>query len=207
MATAVAKLLVIAGFFLVCSILYGLINEWAYHSPRTRYFRGPREDFPGVIQPWTALIYVFGGYVAPLIPFIYNWSWPRLRFVLLSYALASLVMFAIFLGVPVGMHRPEYAGAGLGERLMRGVFAVDRETNCFPSGHAVFALLPALLVAHAGAPRWARVATWALAVAIAVTTVTTGQHYYQDVAVGALTALAGFALARRLDPQPLLHRA
>jgi membrane-associated phospholipid phosphatase len=197
-----AKLIAIAGFFIACSVIYSLINEWAFHSPRTRYFRGPRGDFPGVIQPWTAVVYVFGGYAAPHLPFFYNWAWPRLRFVLLSYGLSSLLMFAVFLVVPVGMHRPPYAGESFGERLMLAVFAADRETNCFPSGHAMFAILSAILVAHGGAPRWARVGAWTLAVAICITTVTTGQHYYQDVVAGALTAVAGFRATRRIDPEP-----
>jgi membrane-associated phospholipid phosphatase len=187
-----AKLIIICAFFVLCSLLYTQINEWAFHSPRTRYFRSPREAFPGVIQPWTAVVYVFGGYLAPLLPFLYNWSWSRLRLVLRAYALTSLMMFAVFLIFPVGMHRPSYSGADLGERLMLAVFAVDRETNCFPSGHAAFAVLSAILVSHGGAARWIRVGVWGLAAAICATTVTTGQHYYLDAVAGALTAVAGF---------------
>jgi membrane-associated phospholipid phosphatase len=187
-----AKLIAISAFFILCSFVYGQINEWAFHSPRTRYFQSPRDLFPGVIRPWTAVIYVFGGSTAPLLPFLYNWSWPRLRFVLRTYAMSSLMMFAVFLIFPVGMRRPAYVGESFGERLMLKVFAVDRETNCFPSGHTAFAVLSAILVAHGGAPLPVRVGVWALAVSIGVTTVTTGQHYFMDVAAGALTAVLGF---------------
>jgi membrane-associated phospholipid phosphatase len=194
-----AKVASVAAFFLVCSFVYGVINEWAIHSTRTKYFRSPRDAFPAVIQPWTAVVYVFGGYAAPMLPFFYHWSWPRLRFVLQTYLLASLMMFAVFLIFPVGMHRPEYAGVSLGERLMLGVFAVDRETNCFPSGHIVFAILPAILVSRGGAGRLVRVGVWVLAAAICVSTVTTGQHYYADVVAGALTAVSGFLVSLACD--------
>jgi len=197
--SVIAKLTAITAFFVLCSIVYGLINEWAYHSPRTRYYRSPRDDVPAVIQPWTAVVYVFGGYAAPLLPFVYNWAWPRLRFVLQTYVVSSVLMFAMFLIAPVGMHRPVYAGESLGERLMLTVFAVDRETNCFPSGHTVFAVLLGLLVSYGSAPRWVQVASWVLAASICVTTVTTGQHYYADIGAGVLTALAGFLLSLRLE--------
>lgn len=195
----IAKPSAITAFFVLCSVVYGLINEWAYHSPRTRYYRSPRDDFPALIQPWTAVVYVFGGYVAPFLPFVYNWAWPRLRFVLQTYVVSSVLMFAVFLIAPVGMHRPAYAGESFGERLMLAVFAVDRETNCFPSGHTVFAVLSGLLVSYGSPPRWVEVASWLLAASICVTTVTTGQHYYADIAAGVLTALVGFLLSLRLE--------
>jgi membrane-associated phospholipid phosphatase len=194
-----AKLVLISAFFVLCSIIYGQINEWAFRSPRTRYFPSPREAFPGLIQPWTAIIYVCGGYAAPVLPFFFNWSWPRLRFVLQTYSLSSLIMFASFLAMPVGMRWPAYPGDSLGERLMLAVFAVDLETNCRPSGHAMFAILSAILVTNGGAPPLVRVAVWFLALSICATTITTGQHYYQDVVAGVLTAVLGFFASCALE--------
>ena len=193
--TSAAKVAVVAGFFTLWAFVYGLINEWAYGSPRTAYFPSPREALPGVIQPWTAVIYVFGGFAAPVVSLMFNWPWPKLRFVLRTYAPASAVLFAALVTFPVGMHRPEYTGPGLDERLMRWVFSVDRETNCFPSSHTMFAVASALLVGHGGASRWVRVASWILAASVCATTVTTGQHYYMDVAAGAMTAAAGYLAA------------
>lgn len=199
-ATSMAtKLAAIGMSFALCAFFYCRINEWAFHSTRTRYFRSPRDAFPGVIQPWTAVVYVFGGYIAPLVPFVYYWSWPRLRFVLRTYSLAVLMMFAVFLIFPVGMRRPLYTGGSFGERLMLTIFAVDRETNCFPSGHTVFAILPAILVSYGGAPRMVQAWVWILTTAICLTTVTTGQHYYMDVPAGAMTAILGFIASLRLE--------
>ena len=194
-----AKVAVITLFFALWSFFYIEINEWALHSPRTRYLTSPRDTNPGVIQPWTAVIYVFGGFAAPLLPFLFNWRRERVGFVLLTYIVSSIILFVLLLAVPVGMRRPEYAGTDLGERLMRMVFAVDRETNCFPSSHAMFAVLCPILVAHGGAPRRVRTIAWLLAVSICVTTVTTGQHYYMDVVAGALTAISGYFVAMTIN--------
>ena len=39
----------------------------------------PCDLWPEIIQPWTAVVYVFGGFLLPLLPFYYNWAWPKLR--------------------------------------------------------------------------------------------------------------------------------
>ena len=84
-----------------------------------------------------------------------------------TYLISSLMIFAVFLAFPVGMHRPAYTGASFGERLMLAIFASDRETNCFPSTHVVFGVLSALLVSQGGAgSRVVQVGVWALAASI-----------------------------------------
>ena len=108
-------------------------------------------------------------------------------------------MFAVFLVLPVGMHRPVYTEESLGERLMLAVFAVDRETNCFPSGHTIFAILSGLLVRHGRAPGAGCKYSDGCLLFPYATTITTGQHYYADVAAGVLTVLAGYFLSLRLE--------
>ena len=98
------------------------------------------------------------------------------------------------------MVRPEFAGVTMGERLMRWVFSVDKPANCFPSLHVIFAVLGALLIDRAGVGRGVRWFWWAFAVAVSVTTVTSGQHYFIDVPGGVAVALAGYFVGRRLVP-------
>ena len=87
---AVAKLAAISAFFAICSILYGLINEWAYYSPRTLYYRSPRESIPAVIQPWTAVNSTSSAVMRhPCDLFVYNWTWPQLS----RWSLRTYIVF------------------------------------------------------------------------------------------------------------------
>jgi membrane-associated phospholipid phosphatase len=196
--TVLAKLAAIGTFFAVWTALYKLMNEWGTVSSRAIHLTRPCDLWPGMIQPWTAVIYVFGGVLVAFLPFPYNWSWDRLRFVLATYAVASTISFLAYALVPLCITRPEFPGAGLGDRLMHGVLAVDNEANCCPSLHTVFAVLGAVLVAHGGAPRGVCLATAVLAAAVCVTTVTTGQHYLIDVPGGVVTAVASYYGVRRV---------
>src|SRR5262249_34531326 len=74
---------------------------------------------PRIIQPWTAFLYVFGGLALPLLPFYYNWDWPRLRLVLACYALASALAFVCYWAWPLSIVRPSFEQPGLGDWLMR----------------------------------------------------------------------------------------
>jgi membrane-associated phospholipid phosphatase len=83
---------------------------------------------------------------------------------------------------------------------MLWVFAKDFPGNCFPSSHVFFATLGALLVSRREPRRAVRVATWALAVAVCITTITSGQHYLIDIPGGAAAALFGYTVGRKLTP-------
>ena len=196
----VAKVVVIFFFFAAWSLIYDQVNEHSARPDRTIHLTRPVDRFPGIIQPWTAVIYVFGGIALPLLPFVYNWTWPRLRFVLTCYAVTSMLAFACYWLWPLGIVRPIFLGNSLGERLMRGVFTIDREANCFPSGHTFFATLGGILVWRGGASGAVSRSTWVLAVAVCATTVTTGQHYFIDVTGGVAAALLGYTTTRMLMP-------
>src|SRR5258708_30014561 len=94
MPAVVAKLAVIAAFFVIWSAVYNLTNAHGSAPDRAIYFGRPCDQFPGVIQPWTAVIYLLGGVALPLVPFYLHWRWPGLRFVLTCYTIAAVVSFA-----------------------------------------------------------------------------------------------------------------
>jgi membrane-associated phospholipid phosphatase len=194
----VLKLAAVLLFFAAWIVLYDRTNQHGADPIRTIHLKRPLDQVPGIIQPWTAVIYVFGGLAMPLLPFAFNWTWPRLTFVLLCYTLTSLLAFTCYWLWPLGIIRPVYLGNGIGEQLMRGVFSVDLEANCCPSSHTFYAILGAILVSHGGAGPVTRRLTWALAVAVCVTTVTTGQHYFIDILGGVVAALLGYTAARSL---------
>jgi membrane-associated phospholipid phosphatase len=196
-----ARFFVVAGFFAAWWAIYTWTNARGSEPGRAIYFTRPCDLSPGIIQPWTAVVYLVGGLALPLLPFFYYRDWPRPFFVLACYAIASVLAFTCYLLWPVAIVRPAYDGTGFGDWLMRHVLEVDDEANCFPSSHVLFAVLPALLVDRGGAGRAVRVVVWSLAAAVCVSTVTTGQHYVFDTAGGAATALIGYAAARHFFPR------
>jgi membrane-associated phospholipid phosphatase len=194
------RLIVIALYWGIWWFGYTLTNAYGSEPNRTIRLVRPSDLVPGIIQPWTAIVYVFGGLALPLLPFYFNWDWPKLRFVLACYALSASLAFLSYCLWPVSIVRPSFEGSGPGSWLMRQVLSVDQEANCCPSSHVCYAVLAAILVPHGGA-RWpVSVLTGLLAAAVCVTTVTTGQHYLLDVAGGVAVAVASYVIVRLLLP-------
>jgi membrane-associated phospholipid phosphatase len=193
-----AKVALIGVYFTVWWTVYEWTNRHGCEPGQGSYFLRPVDALPGIIQPWTAPLYLFGGLALPLLPFYYHWNWPGLRFVLACYAVTSALAFLCYWLWPVCILRPSHEGPGLGRWLMRQVLSVDGDANCIPSSHVFYAVLAALLVSQAQPGRWTELAVWGLAAAIAVTTITTGQHYWFDIAGGVAVALVGYAVCRSI---------
>jgi membrane-associated phospholipid phosphatase len=202
---ALLKTVVVFGFFGLWLWAYDMVNAFAADPVRTIHLTSPASVVPWIIQPWTAVIYILGGVIFPLVPFLYYPSWRGIAFVMACFTAASLMAFAVYWLWPVSMVRPEFAGGTLGERLMLWVFSIDKPANCFPSLHVIFAVLGALLIDRTGVGRWARWFWWAFAAAVCVTTVTSGQHYFIDVPGGIAVALAGYLVGRWLIPLACPH--
>ena len=181
----------IVGYFWLWFFIYDKINQHVSDPVRTIHLTSPRQLYPGLIQPYSALIYVFGGLTLPALPFLYYRSWREIRFVLCCYTMTSLLAFTCYLVWPLSIERPDYQGANLGERLMLWVFSKDLPGNCFPSSHTYFAILAAVFIGTGTTTRVTRISTWALAAAVCVTTVTSGQHYFMDVPGGVAASLPG----------------
>jgi hypothetical protein len=199
---AAARLVLVAAYFGVWWFAYERLNRYASYPGRSAVFPSlvPSRLVPGIIQPWTAMIYVAGGGLFAVVPFVYHRSWRRIAFVLACFTVTSTLAFACYWGWPVSIVRPNATSGSVGARLMRWVFSVDMPGNCFPSSHAFFAMLGALLVARGGAGRVVRRGVAALAIAVMVTTVTTGQHYFFDAPAGAAVAVVGYVAVSRLAP-------
>jgi len=188
-----------AGLVLACFAvwlkIYLILNKWGAEPVRAIHLTRPCDVWPWVIQPWTAVLYIFPGYVMPFLPFLWSWPWPKLKVVLTSYGIASAIGFLSYWLVPLSIRRPEFEGTGLGDWLMRGVMSVDDDASCCPSFHVCYAILAALLVARGGAGPMVQAVVWIMAVVVCITTVTTGQHYLIDVAGGLVCALVAYYAA------------
>lgn len=188
----------IASYFWLWFFVYDQINQYVSDPVRTIHLRSPLQSIPWIIQPYSAIVYVFGGLTLPALPFLYYRTWRDIQFVLCCYTLTSLLAFACYLAWPVSIVRPEYQGKNLGEWLMLWVFSKDLPGNCFPSSHTFFAILSAIFVGRSAAGRGPRLLTWVLAIAVCVTTVMSGQHYFIDVAGGVAASLLGYYATDRL---------
>jgi membrane-associated phospholipid phosphatase len=197
---SIVKAVVVVGYFGLWLTAYDAINAFSSDPVRTIHLTSPRSVFPGIIQPWTAMIYLIGGVILSLVPFWYYRSWRGIAFVMACMTVSSLLSFAVYWTWPVSMVRPEFTGSAVGERLMLLVFSVDEPGSSFSSLHATFAVLGALLIGRAGV-RPAALRFWrTFAAAVCVATVTSGQHSFIDVPGGAAVALMGFAVGYWLMP-------
>lgn len=190
--TALVQAAIVVLFFALWLAIYKFFNNFNAQPGRAIRLTRPVDVWQGIIQPWTAIIYVLLGYPIVFWPFVFNWRWPDFRFVMATYALSSAIGFAAYWPFPLAIGRPPFDGAGVGNWLMRHVVAVDNDANCCPSFHTSFAVLAALLVARAAPSRAITFATAIVAAAICITTITTGQHYAIDVVGGIACAVASY---------------
>ena len=178
--------------------IYNSINEISTTSLRTASFVPPLQKFPWLFQPWTGVIYFFGVFLSLILPLFWNWSRRSFTLVMGANAISSGIAFITYLLWPVRMIRPDFQGPGPGLVLMRLCAAWDGPSNCFPSFHAILAVLCALLITQHNIPKLLKAFCWTLAIAICGSTITVGQHYFMDVPAGILTAIFGFYAARWL---------
>jgi membrane-associated phospholipid phosphatase len=197
--SVMARVAVVVLFFAVWWTVYQHVNAFSADPVRTIRLRPPKDYFPDIIQPWTALIYFFGGLLLPVLPFLYHRTWPRLGFVLTCYAISSALAFLTYSLWPLSIDRPAFDEPGTGNALMHWLVSVDQAGNCCPSSHVLFAVLGALLVSTGGAGLKVTIPVWVLAVCVCATTITTGQHYLLDIPGGVVAALAGYGGARALQ--------
>jgi membrane-associated phospholipid phosphatase len=149
--------------------LYGFTSKFVSHGTK---FGMPFEDRLPII-PWTALVYQSIYVVIALVPW---WVRTRrdLRRLMISCWMSMAVVFPFYWLVPSSAPRRLLPGHDWITQLL----GVERIT--FPPVAALpsFHVLWAIFLARASSPRWIG---WIYAAVIAVSCITTGQHYIADV--------------------------
>ncbi len=100
--------------------------------------------------------------------------------------------FGIFFVCPTYTCRVEITGQDISSLLGRIVYSLDEITNCFPSLHVSLTFLAAFVVIKSY--RFLLVPFLVWAVAIAISTITTRQHYFYDVISGTIVSIVVFIL-------------
>jgi len=135
--------------------------------------------------PWTIAVYL------SQFAFLFLALWLQtesrsLTRVFAALAIATVVSCAVFVVWPTTIPRPLANNAAFD-----ALWLFDVPRNCFPSLHVALAGIAAFFWPRA---RWIAV-IWAAA--IAVSTLTTKQHYAIDVLGGVVVAIVAIAFARR----------
>lgn len=148
----------------------------------------PFENRWPVLQ-WTVAIYVSAYIQAPLAVLIAASQRGLRRF---AYAgiVASIIVGFCWIVIPaVVTHRPFQNPHGLLGKILAFSRKADAGTVSFPSMHVMWAFIAADVwtdrarVTHRP---WLRIVGWTWAVAIAITTITTGMHYLLDIVAAVL---------------------
>jgi hypothetical protein len=154
------------------------------------------DDAP--IVPWTIVLYVsvwhLVGAAILLLPDLES-----VKRYFRASVLAFTATFVLFLALPTRMERPPLPECGpLWLWACELTRAIDLPHTCFPSLHVVKCVLPVLAVW--GTRAAGAFALWGLA--IAASTLTTGQHLFIDIPAGALVAYGSWRWTGRSTAPP-----
>jgi membrane-associated phospholipid phosphatase len=141
--------------------------------------------------PWTIAIYLSQF----AILFLALWRARDATPAFVAIAVATLISAVIFILYPTTIIRPPTQNAAF-----RALWLFDVPTNCFPSLHVALAMIAAALWPDRATRRIAII--WSIA--IAISTLTTKQHYAIDVVGGAAVGTIAILATRVavLRPRP-----
>lgn len=180
--------------------LYFSANHFPLSEPRL--LERSALDLATPFLPWTVVVYLsayalaFVGYLS--LRKVEN-STRFLQVFFTCVVVAGLVHWAVPTTYPRALFPVPAGTDALSAWLLTSLRAVDTPSSCLPSLHVAISVVSALVVFRER-PRLS-LALFAWATAIAVSTLTTKQHYAVDVGSGVLLAVAATVvvdLARRL---------
>jgi len=145
--------------------------------------------------PITGWIYASVYFVPVVLPFFIKDRY-HLNLTLMTFFLMATIEAAIFFSFPTAYPRELFPLPGGWDSFpLNYLRMIDKPNNCFPSQHVSFAFLTAFIVERVNFKAGAFVVLWALA--IALSTLTTKQHYIWDLVFGyALTRIIFLTMLR-----------
>jgi membrane-associated phospholipid phosphatase len=175
--------------FVAGSYLY--TNHYPLRIPMQIPFTAIDHAIP--FLPWTVWIYMSDYFIFILSFFPMKNPLKSQQF-LMAMIGTHLISLIFFLGWPTTYPRDTFPLPTDIDTLSLAAFhwlrVTDSPNNCFPSLHVSSAVMSALLWYGESRTRFILFSVWALA--IAVSTLTTKQHYLADIVGGISLALAGY---------------
>lgn len=136
---------------------------------------------------WTVWVYS-SEYVMLPLAFLLIRDGNNAKALTCALSVAIIISSLVFFWFPTIMIRPKLLGSDIHEQAMKLLHWVDPPTNCFPSLHVSMMILLAVYLSKES-KSWG-LFSWALAVLVSVSTLTTKQHYFVDVLGGVFVAWA-----------------
>lgn len=173
----------------IFSTFYGVCGAIGYQSGMVLPFLSIEQGIP--LIPWTVLIYIIL-YPTYLIASMHSYrDEEQMNKLLYAFCLLTLISCAIFLFFPINYPRYLYP-LPLDNQpltlLLRAVRFIDKPSNCLPSLHVSLCFTFAFAFWHQSKKQfWLAILISTL---IAISTLTTKQHYVYDVISGFMLSLS-----------------
>ncbi|MEK7511996.1 MAG: phosphatase PAP2 family protein [Patescibacteria group bacterium] len=168
--------------FLAGVIMYLTTNQKVFFEPIDLPFTAIDTAIP--FLSWTIVVYALIFPLIAIVPFLINTEvlFHRAMLCAIYVILLQMVFFVFF---PTGYHaRPDISGLEFPwQQIYSGLYKLDSSFNCYPSFHVSLCALIPLLLYHER-PKLCLFFS-VLCPLIAISTLTTKQHYFID-AVGGL---------------------
>ncbi len=175
--------------YLYVIALYLFTNRFTLTS--AHFLRMSIVDIRTPFLPWTAWIYILI-YIFPLLVGFMCTRDQDVKPIVLSYLSLATVCTLCYLFYPTVFPRPPMTG-DQNDLALDLVRFLDTPANCLPSQHVALGFLSAFFV-----QRYDRkIGNWSLilGILIAVSTLTTKQHYLWDIVTGYFLARVIYAIA------------
>ena len=181
--------------FVVYSGCNALTRNWNLHSLAIPL------DKQIPLIPWTIVIY-FGCYIFWIINYILIYRRSReyaYRFFVADF-LSRIVCLVFFLCYPTTLVRPAVEGEGIFYDAIRFLYKIDAPTNLFPSIHCLVSWFCFIgIISDIKIPKWYKVMSFLIALAVFVSTLTTRQHVIVDVVGGVVLAQICYLIAQKTN--------
>ena len=193
------------GATLMHGLAYYLANHYPYGTVRELPLTAVDLAMP--FWPWTVFLYL-SDYLLIFVAFEGCRTRASAERFLVTELVVIFLATLIHWAFPVSFPRtlfplPEDLAAAPAQ-AMDFLRAFDAETSCLPSLHVAGAVLAPLLISKEQPRAFPWLMLWAAVVA--VSTMTTKQHYLVDVLAGVALAVLAYLVANRLRPLTAPHR-
>ena len=181
------KIGIAAAAMSINAVLYLVPNHLQLVQPHQLWWTPVDASVP--FLPGTVWIY-FSDYLLVSMAFLVSESWDEVKRFVRAYFVLLAIGAVIHFAWPTVFPRDAFpiTGDALSARALSSLRGVDAPTSCLPSMHVAGSYLAAFSLWHRRRSLFAGFVAWATGVA--VSTLTTKQHYLVDVVTGLGLAVA-----------------
>ncbi|MBI4042361.1 MAG: phosphatase PAP2 family protein [Deltaproteobacteria bacterium] len=178
------KRLYFAIFVIYCVLGYEFTNKFQFFEPSPLPLMWVDKAIP--LIPWTVWIY-FSQYIYFFFGLAFIKHVHVMRKLMIAFFFCLTLSFLIFFFYPTTCPRAAMLDPTLSAKMLQLIWKIDAPFNCFPSLHVSLPFTMAFYFYEISRKQAIFLTLWSAA--IAVSTLTTDQHYFVDVAGGVILAV------------------